>query len=140
MNIDLIAPALFTANFDGKGAPAGEAIAVHPNSTQTRQAVARCGLANGSCVTSPIDLGPSGTEVILTLYGTGIRGRSSLGAVSVKIGGITAQVQYAGPQSQFAGLDQVNVTVPRALAGLGEVDLALTVDGKAANVVRVNIK
>ena len=47
MNIDLIAPALFTANFDGKGAPAGEAIAVHPNSTQTRQAVARCGLANG---------------------------------------------------------------------------------------------
>ena len=60
--------------------------------------------------------------------------------MSVKIGGITAQVQYAGAQSQFAGLDQVNVAVPRALAGLGEVDLALTVDGKAANVVRVNIK
>ena len=30
--------------------------------------------------------------------------------------------------------------ISRTLAGRGEIDLAVTVDGKAANVVRVNIK
>jgi uncharacterized protein (TIGR03437 family) len=139
-SIGSVAPGLFTANADGKGVPAAAAITVALDLTQTVQAVARCGTAPGSCVTSPIDLGPNGIQVVLTLYGTGIRGRSALSGVTVKLGGIDAQVQYAGAQSQFAGLDQVNVTVPRALAGQGEVDLALTVDGKAANTVRVNFK
>lgn len=138
--VDLVAPGLFTANFDGKGAPAAQAITVAPDLTQTVQDVARCGTTPGSCVTTPIDLGPNGTIVVLTLYGTGIRGSGSLSAVTVKIGGLDAQVQYAGAQSQFAGLDQVNVAVPRALAGAGEVDLVLAVNGKAANTVRVNIK
>jgi uncharacterized protein (TIGR03437 family) len=140
VNVDLVAPGLFTANLDGKGAPAAFAITVAPDLTQTIQVVARCGAAAGSCVTAPIDLGPSGTQVVLTLYGTGIRGRSALAGVTAKIGGMDAPVQYAGAQSQFAGLDQVNVAVPRALAGQGEVDLAVTVDGKAANTVRVNIQ
>jgi uncharacterized protein (TIGR03437 family) len=140
LNIDRVAPGLFTANFDGKGPPAAVAITVAPDLTQTIQAVARCGTAPGSCVTAPIDLGPSGTQVVLALYGTGIRGRSSLAGVTAKIGAMDAQLLYAGAQSQYAGLDQVNVVIPRALAGLGEIDLALTVDGKPANTVRVNIK
>ena len=140
VNIDRVAPGLFTANFDGKGAPAAVAITVGPDLTQTTQMVARCGTAPGSCVTSPIDLGSSGTQVALTLYGTGMRGRSSLAGVTARIGGVDAQVMYAGAQAQFAGLDQVNVVVPRALAGQGEVDLAVTLDAKAANTVRVNIK
>ena len=74
------------------------------------------------------------------LYGTGIRGRSSLSGVTAKIGGLDAQVQYAGAQPEFAGLDQVNVVIPRALAGQGEVDLTLAVDGVTANSVRVNIR
>lgn len=140
VNIDSVAPGLFTANFDGRGAPAAVAVTVAPDLTQSVQQVARCGAALGSCVTVPIDLGPPGTQVVLTLYGTGIRGRSSLAAVTAKIGGLDAPVQYAGAQAEFAGLDQVNVSIPRTLAGRGEVDLALTVDGKAANTVRVSIK
>ena len=38
------------------------------------------------------------------------------------------------------GLDQVNLRVPRSLIGRGEVDVVLTVDGKIANTLRVNIK
>jgi uncharacterized protein (TIGR03437 family) len=140
ISIERVGPGLFTANFDGKGAPAGSAIVVAPDLTQTAQPVAQCGSAQGSCVTAPIDLGPDGTQVVLTLYGTGIRGRSSLAGVTAKIAGTDARVEYAGAQSQFAGLDQVNITVPRTLAGRGEVDVALTVDGKAANVVRVYIR
>jgi len=140
VNIESVAPGLFTANFDGKGAPAAVAVTVAPDLTQITQAVARCGTAQGTCVTSPIDLGPSGTQVVLTLYGTGIRGRSSLAGVTARIGGLDAQVLYGGPQPEFAGLDQVNVVIPRALAGRGEVDLAITVDGKTANAVRINVK
>ena len=43
-------------------------------------------------------------------------------------------------KAAFAGLDQVNLLLPRSLAGRGDVDVALTVDGKAANIVRINIK
>jgi uncharacterized protein (TIGR03437 family) len=106
----------------------------------TYPAVFICGAAAGSCVAAPIDLGPNGTQVVLTLYGTGIRGRSSLAAATAKIGGVDAQVQYAGAQPQYVGLDQVNVAVPRSLAGRGAVDLVLIVDGKPANTVRVSIK
>jgi len=49
-------------------------------------------------------------------------------------------VSYAGAQGSLVGLDQVNVKLPRALNGRGEVDLVLTVDGKTANTVRVRIK
>jgi uncharacterized protein (TIGR03437 family) len=37
-------------------------------------------------------------------------------------------------------LDQVNLRLPRSLAGRGEVELALTVDGREANRVKVQIK
>jgi uncharacterized protein (TIGR03437 family) len=91
-------------------------------------------------VTSPVDLGPAGTQVVLTLYGTGIRGRSAPGAVTAKIGGVDAPVLYAGSQTQYSGLDQVNVTLPRSLAGRGDVDVVLSVDGKTANTVKVNVR
>lgn len=69
--------------------------------------------------------------------GTGIRGRSLLENVKVTIGGLDAPVQYAGPQNEYPGLDQVNVAIPKALRGRGQVDLLLTVDGVAANPVRL---
>ena len=49
-------------------------------------------------------------------------------------------VTYAGLQGTFIGLDQINALLTRTLAGKGEVDLVVTVDGKVANTTRVNIK
>ena len=91
-------------------------------------------------VALPIDLGPENDQVFLIIYGTGLRNRSTLSAVSIKLGGTDAQALYTGEQGYFAGLDQVNVRLPRSLAGRGTVDLVLTVDGKQANTVQVNIK
>lgn len=71
--------------------------------------------------------------VYLSLFGTGIRGRSSLNHVSVTIGGIDSQVSYAGAQGSIPGLDQVNVLLPTALLGAGRVPAVLAVDGVAAN-------
>ncbi|MEO6723923.1 MAG: hypothetical protein ABIP14_01355, partial [Blastocatellia bacterium] len=91
-------------------------------------------------VSVPVDLGPEGDQVFLILYGTGWRYHSSLSAVTTKIGGVNAETSYAGLQGDYAGLDQLNVRLPRSLAGRGEVDVMLSVDGTAANVVRVSVK
>jgi len=40
----------------------------------------------------------------------------------------------------FVGLGQVNIRLPRSLPGRGEVDVELTVDGKTADTVRVNVR
>ena len=88
----------------------------------------------------PIDLGPEDEQVFLLLFGTGFRGNSGLPAVSVMMGGVNAEVLFAGPQGGFVGLDQSNVRIPRNLAGRGEVDVEMTVDGKLANTVKVSIR
>jgi uncharacterized protein (TIGR03437 family) len=38
------------------------------------------------------------------------------------------------------GLDQVNLAIPRSLAGCGEVDVALTMDRQTTNFVKANIR
>jgi uncharacterized protein (TIGR03437 family) len=77
-----------------------------------------------------IDLNPDTDQVYLVMYGSGIRGLSSLAAVAARIGDVAIPVLYAGPQGHLPALDQVNVMLPRSLAGLGQTLLELTVDGK----------
>jgi uncharacterized protein (TIGR03437 family) len=58
--------------------------------------------------------------------------------VIATIGGVRVPVLYAGAQSQFPGLDQINLgPIPQSLVGKGEVDVILTVDGVPANTVRL---
>lgn len=47
---------------------------------------------------------------------------------------------YSGASADFPGLDEVVVEVPRNLAGMGQVDVVLTVDGQSANPVPVHIQ
>jgi uncharacterized protein (TIGR03437 family) len=124
------APSLFTSDASGSGLPAAQVVRVKADGSQSYELV-------GS---SPIDLGPDTDQLMLVLYGTGIRGSSSPGGVKVTIGGMNSPVAYAGPQGAFAGLDQVNVPLPRSLAGRGSVDVVLTVDGFAANTVTINVR
>lgn len=88
----------------------------------------------------PIDLGTLTDRVFLSLFATGVRKRTSLDNVRAIIGGVEAPVFCAGDQGGFVGLDQVNIEIPRSLAGSGLVDVTLIVDGQIANVVQVNIK
>jgi uncharacterized protein (TIGR03437 family) len=73
----------------------------------------------------------------LALFGTGLRYGSS--PVNVSIGGVSVSPTFVGAQSDFAGLDQVNLQIPSSLSGRGEVDIVLTGDGKTSNAVTVNI-
>lgn len=130
-----VAPGFFTANSSGSGYPVGQALRYKPGAPPQSESLVTF---DGQVI--PIDLGASADQVFLVLYGTGFRFRSSLAGVTAKIGGEAATVHFAGPQGDFAGLDQVNILIPRSLVGRGEVNLVLTVDGRQANAVKVNIK
>jgi uncharacterized protein (TIGR03437 family) len=133
-----VAPGLFTVKGDGTGVPA--AIAIRRSiATQTDVEVPVFHCDANSCVSLPVDTG-SDAQVFLALFGTGIRGRTSLANVTATIGGLSMQVLFAGPQGQFPGFDQVNVVFPPNMNLHGEQNLVLTVDGQAANTVRVNVK
>jgi uncharacterized protein (TIGR03437 family) len=58
---------------------------------------------------------------------------------TASIGGTDSPVLYVGP-SVFVGLDQCNVNLPRSLAGRGEVNVVMTVDGRAVNTVRASFR
>ena len=82
----------------------------------------------------------SGETVYLILFATGLRNRSSLANTSVSFNGKAVTPVYAGPQNQFAGLDQVNVMIPASLAGAGTVNVAVTMDGAPSNTVTIAIQ
>jgi uncharacterized protein (TIGR03437 family) len=141
IQIGTVAPGIFSANSDGKGAAAAYVTLYGPGgSVISTTFVFQCGTAPGSCVTKPIDIGTSAQQAYLNLYGTGLRGRSSLSRVTCTIGGVAAPVSFAGDQGGFAGLDQVNVLIPASLKQRGEVDVVLSVDGQLANTVKVAIQ
>jgi uncharacterized protein (TIGR03437 family) len=140
ISIAAVDPGLFSADASGTGVAAGSALRVSADGTQTQLAISSCGGQPLVCTAIPIDLGTDTDTVYLSLYGTGIRGRSALAAVTATIGGIATDVQYAGAQPAYPGLDQVNLKLNPALRGRGSVQVALTVDGTAANVVTVTIQ
>jgi uncharacterized protein (TIGR03437 family) len=130
------APGLFSANADGRGVGAIVALHVTAAGEQTSEIVYTCS-ASG-CSANPVELGEESAKLILLLFGTGIRGCRELPAVT--IGGQPVVVLGAAAQGQYPGLDQVNVVVPRTLAGRGEADIVVNVDGRVANPVKINIR
>ncbi len=144
VQIASVAPGVFTANANGQGVPAAVVQRVRADGSQSYEMLARYDQSSKQWVSIPIDLGPdvgnASDQVFLSLFGTGWRFRSSELAVKVTIGGVEAPLLYAGLQPTLTGVDQINLRLPRSLAGKGEVDLVVTADGKMANMVKVNIK
>ena len=135
-----VAPGIFVADASGRGLPAANALTFRADGTQASQPIARFDVTTGRFVAVPINLGTATDRVFLSLFGTGIRKRSSLENVRAFIGGVEAPVSFAGDQGGFAGLDQINIELPRSLAGSGLVDVLLIVDGAITNVVQVSIQ
>jgi len=134
VQIASIAPAMFT--FNNSGLAAAYAVAVSPAGAQTTQldySVSGAGLVSAN----PIAVGSN--LVYLTLYGTGFDA-ATVANTTVTINGVSANVVYAGPGGNSAGLDQVNVLVPASLAGKGNVNVQTTVAGIAANPVQITIQ
>jgi uncharacterized protein (TIGR03437 family) len=123
-----VAPVLYTADGSGSGFAAGAAV-----TGSNYSFVAQCG--NSGCTGNPIDL--SGGPVYLSLFGTGIRNGIN---VTVTFGNENGTILYAGPQSQYPGLDQVNVQIPADLKSRGRLSVVVTVNGQISNPVWIMVK
>ena len=135
--IDDTAPALFSGDGSGKGAAAAFVELVRANGSVNLEFAFQCD-GTGKCTTLPMDLGSDGDTPVLVLFGTGIRRGGT--AARVMVGSQTLTPSYAGPQPQYGGVDQVNVTLPAALRGAGEVPVAVAIGGSVSNTVTVNLK
>lgn len=130
VNVESVSPSIFTVTADGKGVPSAQS---------TFDGVAFQSVANPDGSARALSVGTSTKPNFLVLYGTGLRRRTSMANVRVTIGGLPASVTFLGAHPRFAGLDQLNVMMPQELRGRGPVDVVVTVDGKTANTVRINI-
>ncbi|MBI1764094.1 MAG: hypothetical protein HYR56_21930, partial [Acidobacteria bacterium] len=139
VTVSTIAPGLFAANASGQGVAAAVVLRVK-DGVQSFEPVAQFNAATSRFEAVPIDLGGASEQVFLIAFGSGIRNRSGLAAVTATLGGASAEVSFAGAQGSLTGVDQVNLRIPRSLMGRGAADVLLQVDGKSANTVTINVK
>lgn len=130
VTIETVSPSIFTIKADGKGVPAAQT---------TLDGVAFQSVANADGTAKALSVGTAAKPNYLILYGTGLRRRSSMTNVRVLIGGVQAEVSFLGAHSQLVGVDQMNIKLPQTLRGRGNADVVVTIDGKTANTVTINI-
>ena len=136
--IQLTAQGLFSADASGKGLAAANLLRLKGDNSQTYEPVGRFDPQQAKFVPVVIDPGPSSDQLFLIMYGTGFRNHGNLSGVQATVGGQPAEVLFAGPQGTFAGLDQLNIRLPRNLNG-GESEIVLTINGRASNAVRITM-
>lgn len=134
LQVETVAPGIFTANASGSGGPAA---------VWTLDGVNYFPVVNPDGTLRSV---PAGAYVVL--FGTGIRhapdpnpsdGDGVAESVQVNIAGTTSAALYAGAQETFVGLDQINFQIPTGLAGRGKVDVILIINGRGANTIQVQI-
>ena len=139
IEVNAVAPGLFFLGSSGVGNIGGLRVAA--NGDRSAVDIFRFDTTFQEFSAAPIDLGPEGDEIYLSLFGTGIRGVSSVEQLSATVGGIGVPVLGAAAHNIFVGLDQVNIgPLPRSLAGRGAVNIILTVDGVQTNAVSVTVR
>ncbi|NOT60389.1 MAG: hypothetical protein HOP19_09215, partial [Acidobacteria bacterium] len=143
INVRAVVPGVFTLNANGLGVPAAQLLRVKADGSQVYEDVARFDATLNRWVTKPIVFGPESEQAVLVLYGTGLRKRSDVITARVNLqqaNGVQLPMLYAGPQGSFVGLDQLNVLLPRTLAGKGEMHIRTIVEARVANLVKLNFQ
>ncbi len=153
IQVSNVALSLFTADASGQGAPAGLLLRVKANGEQVYESLVRFDASQNKLVPAAI-VRRTGEQLYLILFGSGLRnapnsdGNAANGvaeSVEVTIGGINAQVIYAGVAPGYVGLEQINVRIPDE--ALSNPNSAVTVkvrdvlnNLKQANIVTVSIQ
>ncbi len=143
--IDNTAPGLFSADASGKGLAAAVLLRVKADGSTVYEPVSRRDAEN-KLIAVPIDFGAESDQLYLALFGSGLRGyRNACGGgascqIMARVGLTDVQVTYIGAQGDLAGLDQINIQLPRALTRNVTTRINLTINGKSLNAVEVVIK
>ena len=128
VQVNDVAPAIFTANSSGSGLPSAYLVRVLANGSQGNEPVdAR-----------PIDPGPAGDRIFLVLYLTGVR-RAAAGATKVIIAANELNPTFVGESPDYIGLDQINVELPRYLGGRGGVSLQVKAADRTSNLTEIQM-
>jgi uncharacterized protein (TIGR03437 family) len=125
------APGLFSASGDGKGIAAATA----QDDQGAPVSVFSC--SSSTCTATPIPV--DGAPVYLSLYGTGIR-NAAKGTIKVLANGVSIPFLFAGAQPTQPGLDQVNFQLLSSLAGAGDVQFEIEINGATSNAVKISVK
>ena len=113
-----VAPAIFTANTNGQGVPVAAALRRTAAGQDNLEAVAR--LEQSSFQPAPLQFGPASERLFLILFLSGARGAAcadNCANVRVVTGGQELTPLFVGGVDGLAGLDQINVELPRDLRG-----------------------
>lgn len=146
IEIEEIAPSLFTADASGSGAPAGLLLRVSEGGEQTLEPLALSNVAGDGFEPAPIRRG-AGERHFLVLFGTGFRGAPNLDgddgngaaeSVTVTIGGVSAEVTYAASVAGFIGLDQMNIELPSSVSSGALVNVEVKIRNSAGDLVAAN--
>jgi uncharacterized protein (TIGR03437 family) len=137
IRINRVSPGIFTADATGRpgSIPAAFLQRVKADGTSVYEPLFKS--ESGQIVAVPIDPANGLEKLYLLLYATGVRQRQSLSTVRVLVGDDELPVEYAGPQSEYPGLDQLNVRIPAFYPKRGQQSVRLIVDGQVANLVTV---
>jgi uncharacterized protein (TIGR03437 family) len=127
VQVSAAAPAIFTANASGSGAPAGFVFRLKPDNSFIFENLFE--LRNGQMLPRPVDFTPNGDRLFLVLYLSGLR-RANRDDVQVILGGNTLAPDAIAAHPNFVGLDQLNVELPAGTTG--QLSLGITVNGFTA--------
>ena len=130
-----IAPGFFSASADARGAAVGDVSQRDSGTGQTRSfSTSAC--SGYVCRAVAVMLSPK-VRTTVRLAGSGFRYAGAGAEVRVTVGGKSVPVLGFGAMDDV-GRDQVTFEVPDWLADAGEVDVAMTVNGRLSNVVRMH--
>ena len=146
IQVNAVGPGIFTANANGLGAPAAVLLRVR-GGQQSFETLSQLDPLTNRFEPRPIDPGPASDQLFLLLFLTGLRRAPNPNndgnaneSVRVLIGGTEVTPLFAGKQGGLVGLDQVNVEIPRSLAGRGRLSLVVTVNGfNSSNITEIDL-
>lgn len=146
VNVGAVAPALFLASQTEPKAPAGVLLRIPAGSTEQKyEALSKFDAVANKVTGNVIDLGPEGERVFLVLYGTGLRAATPQNT-RLLLGSTQVIPQSVSTVAGLAGLEQLNVQIPRSLlpkttADSLPLELSLIVNGTvSAQGAKVVIK
>lgn len=147
MQVASVAPGLFSANSSGQGPALGFLLSVPQSGQPSYEPLAEFDKTQNRFVTRPLQLNRVTQQAetrYFVLFGTGVRRRENLSAVTARIGGVDAPAIFAGAQGSLVGLDQINIPIDaemiRRLTGRGRLNVALSVAGYgSSNVVEIEV-
>jgi uncharacterized protein (TIGR03437 family) len=86
--------------------------------------------------TPPFSTTTNGHATVVAIYVTGMDISSR---PTVTIGGVLANVVWYGDISGYPGLQQINITLPDGMSGVGRVPVMVTSNGQASNITFMHV-